>query len=276
MRYKTTHYFYKSMLVIIGLCVMIFPAPNPSNGAGSDNHMTSWRTSRTSGTLPGRPRTGSFERTGITVMLNLVKVQYAVAGKAWIYNFDTKRFWVINNAAKEYAEGSFKDLAKYHKKILAGERKRLKGIKGEMSSMSEEAQKQRIMEVDQQLDLLNPKTAVKAKPIKESPINVAGFDASPVGVYMGDNGDNMVEKLWVTDDFDMPSSWKKFLKMMSELDPARWKAEYAVDEVPVKGETHFGGVTNTWEIQTLAPGPISIDEFRIPINFDMVELSEIK
>lgn len=234
-------------------------------GADAPNEMIIWRTVRQTTSMPVTGRSLGMQRIGISVKMNLVKVQDSVVGKAWIFNLDTKRFWLISYNNRTFSEDTFDILAEHYSILRKNERVKLEQEKQTLNSMEEDARDRMAKEIEERLAFLDIASAkLKIKSAGENSPPVAGYPVKPVQVRMG--GDT-IETVWITEEVKMPEGWRRFLDVMSEIDPLEWKVEGSLDNIALKGESDFGGRKRSWETQNLLMGSVAVSDFNIPQDF---------
>ena len=257
--------------IILGAIIfsaLSFIEPKVEAADPSKDQIMLWRLVRETNSLPAT-QTVSVQRIGITVLANLVKVQNTSLSESWIFNLDTRRFWILQYRAQVFAEGSFDDLKKYYEARDNDERARLEGEKKNLNSLDEKSRKQRQTFIEQRLEFIQvePKR-LKALPTGGETQTVAGYTAKPVAVKLGKE---ILETFWVTDNLPMPTGLRRFLDMIAEIDPTTWKTEAALSKIALRSESDFGGIQRNWEIQNVIPNGVSSNEFLIPANFSKVE-----
>lgn len=262
--------FLFSAVVFFVVCVCLSRAQTPTST--NTNEMIQWRVLKINDRLISGANASQVRRLGISVKMNLVKISETGTDKVWLYNLDTRRFWLMRFKKKVFAEDSFSKLNSYYKKLaedekfaVESERQRLKFMEGNEKEKLEKA-------IEQRLALISPVrrkfTTLRSPLGKET---IAGQIASPFEVRLGGE---LVETVWLADQLKTPPGWRKFLDIMSEIDPIDWKIESVLEGLALKGEMNYGGFQLSWDCITVSTSDVALSDFNIPLNLKMVSFEE--
>lgn len=234
--------------------------------------MIQWRVLKINDRMMSRANASQIQRLGISVKMNLVKISETGTDKVWIYNLDTRRFWLMRFKKKVFAEDSFSKLKSYYKKLAQDERFAVENEKQRLKFLEESEKDKLEKEIEQRLVLVDP-LGRRFKVLK-SPLGketVAGQIASPFEVRL--SGD-LVETVWIADQLKPPAGWRKFLDVMSEINPIDWKIESVLEGLALKGEMNYGGLSVSWNCLTISTKDVALSDFNIPLNLKMVSFEE--
>jgi hypothetical protein len=173
---------------------------------------------------------------------------------------------------KVFAEDSFSKLKSYYKMLAQDERFAVENEKQRLKFLEESEREKLEKEIEQRLVLIDP-LGRRFKVLK-SPLGketIAGQIASPFEVRL--SGD-LVETVWIADSLKMPAGWRKFLDIMSEINPMDWKIESALEGLALKGEMNYGGLQISWDCLTISTSDVALSDFNIPLNLKMVSFEE--
>lgn len=262
-------FFLFSAVVLFTMFVCLGGAQTTSQE--STNEMIQWRVLKISDRLGGT-NASRVQRIGISVKMNLVKISETGTDKVWLYNLDTRRFWLMRFKKKVFAEDSFSKLKSYYKMLAQDERFTVENEKQRLKFLEEGERGKLEKEIEQRLVLIDP-LGRRFKVLK-SPLGketIAGQIASPFEVRL--SGD-LVETVWIADNLKIPTGWRKFLDIMSEINPMDWKIESTLDGVALKGEMNYGGLQISWDCLTISTSDVALSDFNIPLNLKMVSFEE--
>ena len=260
-------------LVLIFILLLSAPVARVETPGPEPNEFSFWRLYRGMDTLGGPNTPLYFTRRGVVVKLNLVKIQDTSSAETWIFNMDIKRFWYIRYAFETFSEGSFEELRKYYQKRADEERSRIEGQKLSLSSLDEKNRAERSKLIEQRLNFLSiGSQRLKVEPVKGDILTIAGYQVKPIRVKLGED---LIKTFWTTDQAPMPEGWRRFLTIMSEIDPTTWKAEAALPNLAIKEDFFYGGFQRGFEAQSLTFGSASASEFLIPTNFAKIDFNRL-
>lgn len=265
---STRFLFSATFLLALLVCLSIAQTPAQEN----PTEMIQWRVLKINDRMMSKANASQIQRLGISVKMNLVKISETGTDKVWIYNLDTRRFWLMRFKKKVFAEDSFSKLKSYYKKLAQDERFAVENEKQRLKFLEESEKDKLEKEIEQRLVLVDP-LGRRFKVLK-SPLGketVAGQIASPFEVRL--SGD-LVETVWIADQLKAPAGWRKFLDVMSEINPIDWKIESVLEGLVLKGEMNYGGLSVSWNCLTISTKDVALSDFNIPLNLKMVSFEE--
>ncbi|GEM_PF-2976878 len=246
------------------LLLLLF-APAVMSSGERPSELEIWWTIKESLYTPGGKAYPFPDRINIAMKANLVRLYDLRGSKMFIFNMDNERFWLANYRWRTLSEGTLDELrslyAEQHKKDAA----KLKKIESSLDKYSGTLLEKRRSYVKGRKALMEIAAArLNARSLRVQSKDVNGHKAKTVEILIGRK---KVATVWVAADIEPPARWKKFVELMAEIEPQKWKVIAIAERIPLRVKFNYAGVKTGWELQRFSARNVSLKHFLLPNKY---------
>ena len=208
-------------------------------------------------------------RISVTMMANLVKYYDTRTLRMFIFNLDTDRFWLVKIQSRTIAEGTFDELRNLFEQKRNKREAELKSMDNMRPNAPGATLELRNKFVGNEKELMELAAAkFKGRASQESSPDISGHKLSATDVI---SNRKKVGTVWTASDIAASNRWKRFISLMVDLEPERWRIIEAAENVPLRAKLNFGNLEITWELVSINTNRPAISNFILPTDHMLVK-----